>query len=117
MADHTPARQDTTRTDWARGGCESPDSLPDLNGLTPDALTERFGPPTQRESFALGDRPDEFRIRLQNTYPLTDSGNATVEIQEWTWERDPCRLTVWFHRVDGAWQVLENLRWHRDAEF
>ena len=53
---------------------------------------------------------------LQNAYPLTDSANASVEIQEWTWERDPCRLTVWFHQVDGAWEVLENVRWHRDTE-
>lgn len=26
-------------------------------------------------------------------------------------------LTVWFHRPDGGWLVLDDFHWHKDAAF
>lgn len=70
-----------------------------------------------QESLRLEERVAEFHIALQNTYPMTEPQNARVQIQELTWVNADCRLTLWFHLRDGAWQAFENLRWPRDAEF
>ncbi len=114
----TPAEsQDSLMLDWADSGCDELQELPDLAGLSTELVTQRLGQPEQRESFRIGERPDEFRIGLQNTYPLTEPENANVEVMEWTWENGDCKLTIWFHQVDQSWQSLNNLRWHRDMEF
>ena len=109
--------QDSLMVDWADGGCDEVRELPDLAELTTEVVTRRLGEPMQQESFRMGERPDEFHIALQNTYPLNERDNADVEVMEWTWETGDCRLTVWFHQVEASWQSLSNLRWHRDTEF
>ena len=120
VAPERPSSADPTngvKLDWAGDGCDHADRLSNLAALSTDQVEQRLGPPLRRESFRLGERQDEFHIGLQNTYPLAKPENAEVELQEWTWTAEDCRLTVWFHRVDGNWKTFENLRWHRTAEF
>jgi hypothetical protein len=88
-----------------------------LDGRTGAQVAEMLGAPERKETFRLGDRPDEFHITLQNHYPLTNAANRGVEIQEWTWTEGKCRLTLWLHRKGGDWVALENIRYATDAEF
>jgi len=76
-----------------------------------------LGEPAKKDSFKLGERQDEFRIELQNTYPLTNPENRDVQVREWTWEEKDCNLTLWFHQVDEGWVVFETMKWNDGTEF
>ena len=91
--------------------------MPNLVDVDLARAESRFGTPLSKESFRLEERVDEFHIALQNTYPMTEPKNASVQLQELTWANADCRLTIWFHLRDGTWRSFENLRWPRDAEF
>ena len=65
----------------------------------------------------MEDRQGEFYGPIANTYPTTDPKNRDIPIEEWTWTAGNCRLSVWFHRPKGTWEVLENFFWHKDAAF
>jgi len=109
--------EETAKFDWSGGSCDTVSRLPKLLELGVVELDRRLGPPERKESFRLGERQHEFHIALQNTYPLTVPENANLVLQEWSWSQGDCRLTVWLHRVEGAWRSFENLRWHRATEF
>lgn len=102
---------------WSEGGCSEVRQVSQVLGREPDALVKEMGPPTRKDQFMIGDRLDEFRIELQNTYPLSVSANRSVEVREWTWDRDHCHLTVWFHSVDGIWRCLNATIWPEGTEF
>jgi hypothetical protein len=102
---------------WANGPCTSIDRVGELIGLTTAEIETILGRPERKEEFLLGDRPDEFHIVLQNTYPLTKAQNAKVKIEEWTWTSGPCRLTVWFHHERETWKSFESSRYSSTAEF
>jgi hypothetical protein len=59
----------------------------------------------------------EFRIELQNMCPLSNPDNANVQIEELTWWRGDCRLTLWLHQVKERWIVIDSCRWHKDVSF
>ena len=103
--------------DWATGKCDGITRVEGLNGQTDARITEALGEPERKEIFRLGERPDEFHISLQNHYPLKNTLNLNVEVQEWTWTKGPCRLTVWLHRKNGNWTGFENIRYPTAAEF
>ncbi|HET9902599.1 MAG TPA: hypothetical protein VFQ27_02720 [Xanthobacteraceae bacterium] len=103
--------------DWASGNCDGVSRVAGLDGRTAAQVAQMLGEPQNRETFRLGDRPDEFHITLQNHYPLHNPANRNVEIQEWTWAEGRCKLTVWLHRKGGEWVALENIRYAADAEF
>ena len=103
--------------DWAAGDCTDVTRLSGLDGQSDTELDRMFGAPARKETFRLGEKPDEFHVSLQNHYPLSVAGNAKVQVQEWTWENGKCRLTVWLHKPAANWVVLENLRYPSDAEF
>jgi hypothetical protein len=102
---------------WTLPRCDQVGPLPNLKDLEMSEAHSRFGVPTSQESFQLGERRDEFHITLQNTYPLSDPKNASVQVREQTWAHGDCRLTLWFHLADGAWRSFEVLRWPAGAEF
>lgn len=102
--------------DWAAGDCADVTRLSGLQGSDSE-LARTLGEPTRKQTFRLGDKQDEFHITLQNHYPLSVPANASVEIQEWTWERANCRLTVWLHKPAAEWVALENIRYPAGAEF
>jgi len=104
--------EEAARFDWSGGSCDTVNRLPELLGLGVAELVKRLGPPEHKELFRLSERQDEFHIELQNTYPLTVPENANLELQEWSWSQGDCRLTVWLHRVEGAWRSFDNVRWH-----
>jgi hypothetical protein len=104
-------------TQWADGPCPGVRSLAPLNGKTQAALSAEFGPAAKRLAFRMGERTDEFRIVLQNHFPLSKPENAAIEIEEWTWTSTRCKLTVWFHRVGADWVSVENSLYSVDAEF
>lgn len=88
-----------------------------LKGLTENQVRVRFGPPTRRESFRVEERGGEFYVGIQHAYPTTERKNRDVPIEEWTWTSGDCILTVWFHRPQGHWQVLDDVYWHKDTAF
>jgi hypothetical protein len=103
--------------DWTAGHCAGSTQLSGLDGRADTELDRMFGAPSRKETFRLGDRQGEFHVSLQNHYPLTVTNNAEVLLQEWTWERGKCRLTIWLHKPGPAWITLENLRYPVGAEF
>jgi hypothetical protein len=84
---------------------------------TQPQLRARFGPPTTKEAYRVVERQGEFYSLVEEIYPTTDPKNLDVPIEEWTWEKKDCRLTVWFHRPDGTWRALGDLLWHYGDEF
>ena len=102
---------------WSDSGCTDVRQVPQILGREPDALEKEIGPPARKDQFKVGERPDEFRIELQNTYPLTVVANRSVEVREWTWDRGQCHLTVWFHSVEGSWRCLNATIWPEGVEF
>lgn len=103
--------------DWADGECTGVTRLSGLEGQPEIKLSEMFGAPARKETFLLRERQDEFHVTLQNHYPLSVAANAAVQLQEWTWEKNGCRLTIWLHKPAGSWVTLENIRYPGDAEF
>jgi hypothetical protein len=103
--------------DWASEGCEGVTKVSGLDGQSAERIAKLLGEPERKETFRLGERPDEFHVMLQNHYPLTKTANAMVEIQEWTWSKGDCRLTLWLHKKGTDWVGLENVRYPADAEF
>jgi len=89
----------------------------DLTGLSQGRVSERFGPPAERETYRAGDRGGEFYVGLQNVYPSKIPGNRDFPIEEWTWTSGDCLLTVWFHRVDGVWTSLDDVYRNKDVAF
>ena len=103
--------------DWASGKCEGITRVDGLDGQTDSQIAKLLGEPERKETFRLSDRPDEFHITLQNHYPLSRAANRDVQMQEWTWTKGQCRLTVWLHKKNAVWVGLENIRYSTDAEF
>lgn len=89
----------------------------DLHDKTMEEVIEELGEPKYSESYTVGEASGEFRVELYNTYPLSDSNNLKVPIQELWWEDGDYNLTLWFHQVKGVWVVLNSCRWHKDVEF
>jgi hypothetical protein len=110
-------KKQAVKVEWAKGPCASTSQLPELKGLTAEEVTARLGEAERKESFLLGERQDEFHVVLQNTFPLSKRGNRKLPIQEWTWTKGTCRLTVWLHEEKGVWKSFENSRYPAAAEF
>ena len=89
----------------------------ELKGLPQERVLERFGPPAKRETYRAGDRGGEFYVAIEVTYPPKVPANRDVPIEEWTWTSGECILTVWFHRVSGAWLVLHDIYRDKDVAF
>lgn len=101
-------------------GCSHRDpvtSLPALHGQSRAQVITQLGQPTRTEKFPMSKAADEFRIELQNTYPLSQPGNANVEIEELTWQDGDYWITLWLHQLNGEWVVLDACRWHKDILF
>ena len=85
---------------------------------TPRVRVEaRFGPPSERESYRADEVGGEFYVAIEQTYPSSDPKNADVPIEEWTWHSGDCRLTVWFHKPKGAWEVLDDVFYDHRTQF
>lgn len=110
-------RRSKMAKDWASGKCEGITRVEGLDGQADSQIAKLLGEPERKETFRLGDRPDEFHITLQNHYPLKNAANRDVQMQEWTWTKGACRLTVWLHKKNADWVGLENIRYSTDAEF
>lgn len=94
---------------------KNPDSL---IKSTQQELVKKLGEPAVKEKFAMKDAgPSEFRIELQNTYPLNKPKNLKIQIQEWTWNDGDKRLTIWLHQVKGKWVALNVFQWKTGMEF
>lgn len=93
------------------------DELHRLEGRSEAALLGELGPPDRKHAFVMADCCNEFEIELYNTYPPAGGKHAQVEIRQWTWQYDGYALTVWLHRVNEAWTVLETSRYSDDTEF
>jgi len=92
------------------------DELPRLEGQLERDLLAEFGEPTTKRAFTMAACCTEFEIELHNTYP-PHAGHDAVEIHQWDWDYDGYTLTVWLHRVDGEWSVIETSRYSDDVEF
>jgi hypothetical protein len=110
-------RRSKMAADWASGPCDGVTRVDGLVGRTDAQIVETLGEPERRETFRLGERPDEFHISLQNFYPLSEPANAKVQVQELTWTKGKCRLTVWLHNKGGNWVGLDSIRYSTEAEF
>ena len=97
--------------------CDGPDVEFKLSGLAQERVLSRFGPPTEREAYRAGDVGGEFYIAVEHTYPSVDPKNRDVPIEEWTWHSGDCRLTVWFHKPGGSWEVLDDAYYDRRTQF
>ena len=93
-------------------------TLPKYHGAPRAAVVRQLGEPERVAKFRMDEAgPSEFRIALQNTYPLTNPDNAAVLIEEVTWQDGDYWITLWLHRVSDAWVVLDSCRWHKDVRF
>jgi hypothetical protein len=111
---------------WWRGHVRQPGELsggptkmPQLHGLTVDAVLTELRQPARDCESAIGDDVAwvEFRIELHNFYPPSDPQSATVRIRECQWDYGGRHLAVWFHRVDDRWVVLDTCQWPEGVEF
>jgi hypothetical protein len=112
-AEAAPARL----TPWQPGECGAVASIRAYDGASEEQVRAALPQPLTTDEFRLGQRPDEFHVELQNYYPLSQPDNANILIHEWGWARGDCRLTLWFHDVDGVWKVVSGLEWNRQMEF
>ena len=72
-----------------------------------EQLIKRKGVPDYQSRFRADEIGGEDRLLLLNYYPQRFPGNHRVEFQEASWKSGSTRLTVWCHRRDGAWVVLD----------
>ena len=102
-------------TDWAAEGCSSPRTDTRWNGQPLSAVIGELGQPARDERFALGEGINEFRIELQNLFPLP--ANADLAVLESHWEAGNCRLTLWSVGDGDTQTVRLGSMWPADAEF
>ena len=88
-----------------------------LHGLTDAAVEKRIGAPAHEYIFTMDEPLGEFQIELYNTYPPDFPNNPNVEIRECTWEYPRHRLTIWFHKPEGEWVVLDTCRYRNGIVF
>jgi hypothetical protein len=99
-------------------GCtRSPETLPQHHGKSSAAILTELGPPATATTFTMAECVGELRVQLFNVYPLDRPGNAEVHIEERTWHDGSYRITLWLHKVQDEWRVLDSCRWHRDTHF
>ncbi|MDZ4821676.1 MAG: hypothetical protein SGJ20_22175 [Planctomycetota bacterium] len=91
--------------------------LSHYHGLSREAVIARLGAPSYDQRYVMQDAIGEFRVELQNTYPLTDPKNYNVQIQELWWHDDTHTITLWLHQVNDQWTVLNSCRWEKVVEF
>ncbi len=106
----------------ACSGCTSnsslqPNKLPTYQGQSRAKVVGKLGKPQSDVKFAMSEAVGEFRIELQNTYPLTNPANAGIQIEEMTWKDGDFWITLWLHQVNGQWLVLDSCRWHKSVRF
>lgn len=94
-----------------------PVSSPNFHGQSRSAVIQSLGKPVHDLTYPMSEAVVEFRIALQNTYPLSNPANRNVEIQELWWRDGDYWITLWFHQVDGEWVVLASCRWHKNIAF
>ncbi len=92
-------------------------ALPDLAGLTEEQVKSRYGPASHEYSFKMSAPMDEMRAPLLNKYPPGTPGRETIRIREIHWKDGEYSITVWFHRIDDRWVVLDACRWHTSIRF
>ncbi len=92
-------------------------TVPELHGKTDIRILDDLGSPDHESEFTMAEAIGEIRIGLFNTYPLDSPDIASIEIREWTWRYTFYTLTVWFHRPDGSWVVLDTCRYRNGTMF
>ena len=93
------------------------ESVPSLHGMTAPAIISQLGEPDEKYQFTMDECGDEFRVTLFNTYPPGLANLSSIEIQEWTWRYSRHRLTVWLHKPNEAWVVLDSCRYKNGVMF
>jgi hypothetical protein len=91
--------------------------LPAYHGQSRTQVVAKLGEPQRDEKFRMSNASGEFRIELQNTYPLNNPANANVEIEEMTWRDGDFWITLWLHQANGQWVVLDSCRWDKNVAF
>lgn len=100
---------------WTEMGCERPEAVSAFVGHPIKTASAELGDPISRERFGLADGMNEFRIELRNVLPLP--ANSATQVEERTWAKGDCRLTLWSVERDGDWRVIHAMRWPAGAEF
>lgn len=100
-----------------RMSADAPRRVTNLHGLTESQVTATLGPPVRTHEFTMAECCDEFRVELYNTYPPDEAAHAEVRIRELWWKDGEYWVTVWLHRQDAEWIVLDSLRWHKELVF
>lgn len=95
--------------------------LTELHGKTMEEVMEVMGEPAFQQEITLhaGETLSEFMIEVHNTYPPDDPSTEGRIILHMQWEREGFSEAVFLHQpsADGAWVVLESLKWSNDVEF
>jgi hypothetical protein len=91
--------------------------LPNYHGQSRAQMVAMLGEPQRDATFPMSKANGEFRVELQNIYPLSNPANATVEIEAMTWRDGDYWITLWLHKISGQWVVLDSCRWHKDVQF
>jgi hypothetical protein len=52
-----------------------------------------------------------------NMYPLSNPDNANVQIEELTWWRSNCCISLSLHEFIDRWIVIDSSRWQKDVAF
>ena len=88
-----------------------------FSGKTLEFMTFELGEPSHEWTYAMNECVGELRVTLFNTYPPSLPNLADIEIRELTWDFPQNKFTVWFHRPNGKWTVLETFSYETEAVF
>lgn len=97
--------------------CNKVSKLTDYQNLAFSQAVEKLGQPAVSDQYFLSERQGEFYVGLQNKYPLTNPENSKIRIKELIWKYSGYNVTLWFHKVNDEWVVLEALCWPADTDF
>lgn len=93
------------------------EKLIELHGLPLTNILEDFGRPIEEELFLMEDGITEFRVELLNIYPPENPDNNNVEIKELSWNQGEFIITLWFHKKNHDWVVVDSRKWYEDVDF
>ncbi len=96
---------------------ERTDTSDALIGKSLENILNKYGKPGSEQIYEMSQAQNEFRIELQNTYPLSDPANRKIKIRELSWLDKENVTTIWFHQKNGKWRVLNILRWEKNTDF
>ena len=72
--------------------------------------------PEYEKKYHISKAIGEFRIGIQNTYPIGSPKSKEVIIHEVWWKEGNYFYTFFLHEVNGQWTVFHGFKWHKNKK-